>query len=327
MKEDYLTIKRSNSHAKRIPGKIAGIALPILFFLTSLGVCPTVYNQPTSEIIFAGTAHAKEKEKPKSLEDWIKYHGVDKEIDRNVRSLTKKAVNKVTMEEILTEATKYEDYFKKASELTGLDKHLIKAYIMAESGHKWFAINSRSTTGAVGPAQMFPAAARESGLKIIKTKRGEILYDERRDPEKAIIGSAKYLKKNIFNGDIILGLARYNAGPGIVKYRIREKKTKVFTKLFRRGETREYIVRVLSRMKIAKDPEKYGLKVGKKPLYSDIRKDAEMHTIKEGETLYRLAKKYNTTLDLIKKSNPALINLHRVPVGIDVYMPVVKNKT
>lgn len=318
MSKDYLTIKRPN---RRIPRKIAGIALPLLFFLTSLGVCPTVYNQPTSNIIFAGTAHAKEKKKTESLEDWIKYHGVGKEIDRNVRSLTKKAVNKVTMEQILTEATRYDDYFEKAAEIVNLDKNLIKAYIMAESGHKWFAINSRSTTGAVGPAQMFPPAAREVGLKIIKTERGEMLYDERRDPEKAIIGSAKYLKKNIFNDDIILGLARYNAGPGMVRYRIKKKGTKVFTKLFRRGETRNYISRVLSRMKIVEDPKKYGLKVGKKPLYSDIRKDAEMHTIKEGETLYSLTKEYNTTLDLIRKSNPALINLNRVPVGIDVYMP------
>lgn len=255
------------------------------------------------------------------LQALYKHHGIDKELERQMKRLTQQPKNKATIEDILTQATKYDDYFEKASQLTGLDKNLIKAYITTESGHKNFSPYSMSKSGAVGPAQMMEKAARESGLKIIKNKKGQIVYDQRRDPE-AIISSAEYLKKYM-NGDIILGLACYNAGPGTVEKLIKKKQSDVFAKLFKSGETREYVLKALSRMEVLKNPGAYGLNIGKKPLHSDMRKNARLHTLKKGETIHNLTRTYpNTTFDAIKKSNPAIVNYDHLPHGIKVYVPI-----
>jgi soluble lytic murein transglycosylase-like protein len=80
-----------------------------------------------------------------------------------------------------------------------MDPALIKAIIMAESGHNPKAVSKR---GAKGLMQLMPVTAKSLGVKDIF------------DPEHNIKAGVVYFKKllNQFNGDVKLALAAYNAG-------------------------------------------------------------------------------------------------------------------
>lgn len=255
------------------------------------------------------------------LEYLLKYHQIDKETDKRIRRFVTIPQHKSDLERMITESTKYEDCFKEASKITGLDKNLIKAYVMVESGYTNFSPNARSVKGAVGPAQMMEESASLNGLKIIKSEDGAILYDERKDP-KSIIASAKFLKDliDLHKGDLVLGLASYNYGPANVDSLIRQKKTRAFKKLFRNvEETRLFVPKVLSRMYILNNIEEYDLSVGKKSLYSGVRKISKKYVTQKNETIDSLIKKYHTDKVAVKHLNPALTS-NKIPKGVEIYV-------
>lgn len=259
------------------------------------------------------------------IKELCNYHRITEKIENNIKLITKKFELKDTLEKILTEATKYEEYFQEASKETGLDKNFIKAYMTAESGCTYFSPNAKSNKGAIGVAQMKLTAAKESGsIRVIRSKSGEILYDERRDPRKAIIGSAKYLKKYVdFYEDPIIAVASYNLGPGNLDSLLKEKRTDIFTILFKNiPETREYTARVITRTKILQEPEKYGLSIGHKQSYEKERRAADEYVTQKDESIYKIfPKPSKQELNKIKYLNPAILNLEQIPEGIIVYLP------
>jgi len=81
---------------------------------------------------------------------------------------------------------------------------LVRAVIWAESAGDAGAI---STAGAIGLMQLMPRTA------------GEMFVEDPVDPAQNIMGGTRYLRwlANQFNGDMILTLAAYNAGPDAVR--------------------------------------------------------------------------------------------------------------
>jgi soluble lytic murein transglycosylase-like protein len=92
----------------------------------------------------------------------------------------------------------------KTARAYNLDPELVKAVIKVESDG---VINAVSPKGAIGLMQLMPGTARELGVR------------NPYNPKENIEGGSKYLRQMIeqFNGDILLALAAYNAGPDAVR--------------------------------------------------------------------------------------------------------------
>ena len=90
-----------------------------------------------------------------------------------------------------------------AARLNGLDVRLVHAVIRAESGYNENAISSK---GAVGLMQLIPATAQRYG--VVNSY----------DPTENIAGGTRYLRDllKMFNGNVELALAGYNAGENAV---------------------------------------------------------------------------------------------------------------
>lgn len=108
--------------------------------------------------------------------------------------------------QVLQKATKSDGMdaiFERASRETGLPVNLLKAVGKAESD---FNPNCVSSAGAMGVMQLMPANCKEYGVT------------DPFDAEQNIMAGARHLRDyiNRYDGDVRLGLAAYNAGPGNV---------------------------------------------------------------------------------------------------------------
>ncbi len=117
----------------------------------------------------------------------------------------------------------YDRIIRDAGRRYNIDPLLIKAVIKAESN---FDSRAVSVKGAQGLMQLMPATARELKVRNVF------------NPVDNINGGTKYLREmlNEFNGNLILSLAAYNAGPGTVK------RAKGMPRI---PETTNYVVKVL----------------------------------------------------------------------------------
>jgi len=98
---------------------------------------------------------------------------------------------------------RYDTFIHEAASLYQIPEELVRAVILVESNYDPRAV---SHAGAVGLMQLMPGTAQ--------TMMVEDIYD----PRQNILGGTRYLRilANMFNGDIFLTVAGYNAGENAV---------------------------------------------------------------------------------------------------------------
>lgn len=124
-----------------------------------------------------------------------------------------------------TDVIKYDQLISKASDKYNVESALIKAVIKAESNFNHRAVSPK---GAQGLMQLMPRTAHALQVK------------DSFHPENNIEGGTRYLRYllNLFEGNLSLALAAYNAGENaVIKYK---------NSIPPYRETQQYVQRVLS---------------------------------------------------------------------------------
>ncbi|MGB8508961.1 MAG: lytic transglycosylase domain-containing protein [Pyrinomonadaceae bacterium] len=116
----------------------------------------------------------------------------------------------------------------------GVDPVLLYSIMHRESSFKKFALSPK---GARGLMQLMPGTAARFGVRNIF------------DPRQNIEGGARYVRflLNMFDGDVPLTLAGYNAGEGAV--------LKYGRRIPPYSETQEYVRRITQRYAMMRDPQ------------------------------------------------------------------------
>ncbi len=185
---------------------------------------------------------------------------------------------------------------------------------LIESG---FSNTATSRAKAVGMWQFMKGTAKLYGLRV------DSWVDERRDPYRATDAAARHLRDlNRRFGSLYLAAAAYNAGSGKVSrglIRLPDDDSEsphsdaaffrlYDTKLLRR-ETKDYVPKLIAAALIAKQPKRYGFKVGPAaPAAYDSIVVPDMSGL---DVIARLA---DTTVTAIRELNPQYLRL-ATPAG------------
>ncbi len=99
---------------------------------------------------------------------------------------------------------RYDAFIREAAALYQLPEAFLRAIMRVESDFNPTVV---SRAGAIGLMQLMPRTAASMGVR------------DPFDPRQNILGGARYLRilANLFQGDLILTVAAYNAGEGAVK--------------------------------------------------------------------------------------------------------------
>lgn len=121
-------------------------------------------------------------------------------------SAKKQPLRRVSVSELARTPTHYDAYIREAASLYQIPEALVRAVIRVESNFDPRAI---SRANAQGLMQLIPATAER------------MLVSDPFDARQNVLGGTRYLRvlANLFNGNLQLTLAAYNAGEGaVIKY-------------------------------------------------------------------------------------------------------------
>jgi membrane-bound lytic murein transglycosylase D len=212
----------------------------------------------------------------------------------------------------LTRMPRYEAMVRERLQRQNLPGDLVYLALI-ESG---FSNTATSRAKAVGMWQFMKRTARMYGLRV------DSWVDERRDPYKATDAAARHLADlNRRFGSLYLAAAAYNAGSGKVSrglVRLPDEDSDSVntdatffrlydTKLLRR-ETKDYVPKLIAAALIAKQPRRYGFRVGPpEPAAYDSIVVPDMTGL---DVIARLA---DTTVAAIRELNPQYLRLATPP--------------
>jgi membrane-bound lytic murein transglycosylase D len=185
---------------------------------------------------------------------------------------------------------------------------------MIESGFSTYAY---SFAKAAGLWQFVVGTSRRYGLHT------DFWVDERRDPVKATVAAAQYLKElqDRFHGDWYLAWAGYNAGEGRVDRAIRRESTRDFWRMMSKGrtlraETKHYVPKLIAAALIAKHPDRFGFKIDYESPW-----DTDEVYIPDATDLHVIAKTAEITIDQVRELNPELRRFCTPPGGWTIRLP------
>lgn len=129
----------------------------------------------------------------------------------------------------------YSDEINKCADLFGLDKPLLAALILKESGYNARAV---SRAGAMGLTQLMPATAQGLNNRVFDGRYADFF-----DPESNICMGAAHLAGLLgtYDGDVTAALIAYNGGDGAAKRYLAARDTSVLV-----TETRLYAPKILA---------------------------------------------------------------------------------
>ncbi len=162
----------------------------VIFFLSFAltGFAQSIYQctEPDGSVIFTDR-------RGKSCTVFIKV-SKNKVVDRQIKFIKPAKIDPKA----------YDEYIKEAASVFNLPEYLIRAVMAVESSYNPYAVSPK---GAEGLMQLMPSTAKDMEVK------------DSFDPKANIMGGARYLRflANMFNGDLVLILAAYNAGHAAVK--------------------------------------------------------------------------------------------------------------
>lgn len=195
-------------------------------------------------------------------------------VERYVRMFSGSAKERI--ESRLSKGTQYEAMIRGKMREGGIPEDMYYLALV-ESG---FDPNAYSRAAAVGMWQFMTSTGRDMGLRI------DWWVDERRDPFKSTAAAVRFIKGlNEQFGSLYLAAAAYNGGPGRVsrglsRYAEDLEGTSgddlffaLAEKDYFKNETREYVPQLIAAALIAKDPQRYGMRIETLPpiVYDSVR--------------------------------------------------------
>lgn len=199
---------------------------------------------------------------------------------------------------------RYAPVLSKILNENGLPRDLI--YLsMAESGFQNIA---KSHASAMGPWQFMSFTGRKYGLNQ------DWWMDERRDPLKASVAAAGYLKDlhDLF-GSWELATAGYNAGEGKIGRAIKRYGTRDFWKLtkgrYLKPETKNYVPKIMALAIIGKNLSSFGFN----ELAFDTALDYEKIEVPANTDLMELARLIELPFEEVQRYNPELLRWQTPP--------------
>jgi len=205
----------------------------------------------------------------------------------------------------LERGTRYEPMIRAAMRAGGLPEDMYYLALI-ESG---FDPNAYSRAAAVGMWQFMTSTARDMGLRV------DWWVDERRDPVKSTSAAVRFIKdlRDQF-GSLYLAAAAYNGGPGRVARGLSHYADALegtsgddlffalADRAYFRNETREYVPQLIAAALIAKEPERYGMKLDPQPplAYDSVK-------VGPATPIAAIAHAAGTTVPLILELNPQVL--------------------
>jgi membrane-bound lytic murein transglycosylase D len=206
----------------------------------------------------------------------------------------------------LARGGRYEPIIRRKMHAAGMPEDMTYLALI-ESGYNPHAYSSAA---AVGLWQFMASTARGTGLRV------DWWIDERRDPVRSTDGAIKFLGwlKEQF-GSYYLAAAAYNGGAGRISRGLKryadevegESGDSAFFSMaaagtYLRAETRDYVPKLIAAALVAKEPEKYGLKVNYLPEFT-----YDSVEVGPATPLVAIAKAASASLADIQDLNPEVL--------------------